>query len=312
MNAPPRRRLVGTPETQRWQTLGGLIILLAPLLAGAVGLANVLLTPSQVVPAVPPAVRIGALVFTLGLVAFPLFLFWRAQRGWRRPPLPAGDLGPRSVALGTPGGVEPSAGSVNVGPVAASPMHVTVWNPGRSIQLHQPPVWDRPLLIAAALVAVALFIAAPSYERGALSVGIPESTWRWLGAWALLGSLWVALPTRPRTATLDWAGDRLEVAYGRRRRTLGLSRVRGVELRIDQRNKKTGTQATGMITTHTIVAWVQPDGAHAVPFVLTESNATDVEEASEAAHQQLVRALAAALNVPAGRPQDAADVKPYH
>lgn len=307
---PRRPALTGGGRIERWRSMGCAVIFLLPLLVIGPGIVVIairglwaFLTGGAPESDAPAAVYWSTLIVGILVALVPLAVA-RQKAGGPAVGPPAEALGPRpGAATSPPGGESPW---LEPGRVGRTPIHVELWDPGRSIRLRQRRGWAgrRGTLLWAVSVLTA-----------SLAIGATEPAALIFGGWVVAGLLWASLPSRRREVEIDWPRDAVRIRSASSRRELGLSRVRGIEAVEGSEVTRSKIGAVTSVTLwHQLVAWVEPDGLPPIPYLLVHAEATKRDHAAEPrqAVERLAESVAGALGVPPGRPRDGRrDLAPY-
>ncbi len=260
---------------------------------------------------------LGLSLIPLGFAGLLLFIVLRSP--YPLPPPAAAQLAP-----GTP----TRAGRYDFDRVrldqSLQPLGIDVERPAADtiLSLSSRDRWSFGLLFVTIAAGLALFVGWPSFEAGRLMLGPADGVLVAFYLWFSLFCLLAAMPLSPRRVLVQPSFDALHLDIGRRRRTFGLSRLAGLEARVQVSTRRDGeTRAANSRSFRSqLVAWFRAERRGPVAFVLLWSpSAAKYEESREhlALMETAAAELARGLGVPFGPPElpgdqgPAPDAEPY-
>jgi hypothetical protein len=203
--------------------------------------------------------------------------------------------------------------AVAPGRIGRTRIYVEAWEPGRLIRIKQKRVMKWSILT---LVFLVMGIAPPFFSMQYDIHDIMAMNWEQIRTSFLPGiaffwtiALVVTWPSRPVSIAIDWSKNAIHITSGRRRRILGLQRVRAIEFRhksVGGRNRyssSSNNSPSSPVYWQELIVWVEPDDDETAPFLLVSTRARTsmwTRDSDVEAFEHLANALAAHLNVPLG------------
>ena len=286
-----------------------ILLMLPPILLGAAALGvglmrswaefNGIETPSDTVSG--PGM-LGLSLIPLGTAALVLFFALRSRHAL--PPPPMEQLAP---------GAATGDGRYDFDRVllerVLERLGMSMENPGAETRLSIVcrDSWSFGILLIVVAAGLAVFIGWPSLRAGQLALAPPDTVplifYLWVSGFLVLA----AMPVSPRRLLIQPTRDALHLEIGPGRRTFGLSRLVGLESRVQVAVRRDGeTQAVNSKSFRSqLIGWFNVEQRGPVPFVLLWGASVHTLDDSDEQLEQigaLARELARGLGVGVGPP----------